>query len=359
MMKRLPFKIKIINTILAATLFFTACSFMPPVPDGTTEGQTEASQEIGTASVDADNLPEYAGKAYIEVNGNVPYFTNDELQAESFEYYSPLDALGRCGVCVASIGTDLMPTEERGEIGSVKPSGWNQVKYAGLVEGNYLYNRCHLIGYSLSGENSNEKNLITGTRFLNVEGMLPFESRVAAYVKEASNHVMYRVTPIFQGDDLVASGVLMEARSVEDGGAGISFCVYCYNVQPGVKIDYSDGASVLEEGTYVTWTAGQSSAGEESLTTGESDTGRESLTTGKSGTGEENPAAAGTEFFSGQNYAVNSKNGKIHIVGACPATEEGERAMTDPMYFNTYEAAEVYSFLVSPDQKKRKCGNCW
>lgn len=333
-MKRLSFKIKIINTILAAALFFSACSFTPPVSGEATERLAEASQGSKAASIDAADLPEYAGKAYTEVNGNVPYFTKEELQTESFEYYSPLDALGRCGVCVASIGTDLMPTEERGEIGSVKPSGWNQVKYAGLVEGNYLYNRCHLIGYSLSGENSNEKNLITGTRFLNVEGMLPFESRVAAYVKETSNHVMYRVTPIFQGDDLLARGVLMEARSVEDDGAGISFCVYCYNVQPGVKIDYSDGASILDEGTYETWTAGQSS------------------------TGWEDPAT-GTEEFSGQSYAVNSKNGKIHIVGACPATKEGDHIMTNPAYFNTYEAAEVYSFLINPNQKKRKCGNCW
>ena len=158
--------------------------------------------------------------------------------------YSDLDALGRCGVTCASVGPELMPTEERGDIGSVKPTGWHTVKYD-CVDGKYLYNRCHLIGYQLTGENANERNLITGTRYLNIEGMLPFENMVADYVEETGNHVMYRVTPIYEGDDLVAEGVLMEGYSVEDAGEGICFCVHAYNVQPGVEIDYATGESWL------------------------------------------------------------------------------------------------------------------
>lgn len=162
---------------------------------------------------------------------------------QSYEYYSDLDALGRCGTACASIGQDLMPTESRGSIGMVKPTGWHTVRYDDLVDGKYLYNRCHLIGFQLTGENANTKNLITGTRYLNIEGMLPFENMVADYVKENGNHVMYRVTPIFEGDNLLANGVLMEGYSVEDKGAGICYCVYAYNVQPGVEIDYATGDS--------------------------------------------------------------------------------------------------------------------
>ena len=199
-------------------------------------------------------LPGYSGAAYAEVNGNVPYFTDAEKTAarQSYETYAALDSLGRCGVCVASVGKDLMPTEPRGSIGSVKPTGWPQkvedAKYD-FVDGKYLYNRCHLIGFQLTGENANKQNLITGTRYLNVDGMLPFENMVADYVKETQNHVLYRVTPVFNGSDLVALGVLMEAYSVEDGGEGICFCVFCYNVQPGVVIDYATGNSrVANEG---------------------------------------------------------------------------------------------------------------
>ena len=174
------------------------------------------------------------------VNGNIPYFTASDLTSESFEYYSDLDNLGRCGTAYASVGTDLMPTEKRGSISKVKPSGWQISKYD-FVDGKYLYNRCHLIGYQLTAENANEKNLITGTRYLNVDGMLPFENLVADYVKETDNHVLYRVTPVFEGDNLVASGVLMEAESVEDEGDGVEYCVYVYNVQPGVMINYATG----------------------------------------------------------------------------------------------------------------------
>ena len=200
--------------------------------------------------VGLNNMGEYTGSPYISLNGNVPYFTDEEkLSTEPFEYYSNLDSLGRCGVAFANICKEIMPTEERGAIGQVRPSGWHTVKYNGVVDGNYLYNRCHLIGYQLAGENANELNLITGTRYLNMIGMLEFENTVSAYVEETNNHVLYRVTPIFEGDNLVAKGVEMEAWSVEDKGAGICFNVFCYNVQPGIEIDYATGDSWLSDGT--------------------------------------------------------------------------------------------------------------
>ena len=205
--------------------------------------QTDSYEHI----FDASAIPSYTGSPYTVVNNNIPFFTDSDMVDYSYEYYSELDDKERCGVCVTCIGTDLMPTEERGEIGNVKPSGWNQAKYPGVVDGNYLYNRCHLIGFQLTGENDNVRNLIAGTRYLNIEGMLPFENMVADYVKETENHVLYRVTPIFTGDNLLANGVLMEAKSVEDNGEGILFCVYCYNVQPQITINYSDGSSYLNE----------------------------------------------------------------------------------------------------------------
>ncbi|MCR4955221.1 MAG: DNA/RNA non-specific endonuclease [Lachnospiraceae bacterium] len=198
-------------------------------------------------------------EAYITLNDNKPQFTDEEKKdVTPFETYGDLDELGRCTTAFANICTDIMPTEKRGEIGMIKPSGWHTVKYNGLVDGNYLYNRCHLIGYQLSGENANEKNLITGTRYLNVIGMLPFEDMVADYVKETGNHVLYRVTPEFEEDNLLATGVKMEGWSVEDQGKGICFNVFCYNVQPGIHIDYATGDSALEEKS-----AKGSSAGEE------------------------------------------------------------------------------------------------
>lgn len=193
-------------------------------------------------SVTLDDIPEFTDRAYVILNDNQPEFEESDHTTESFEQYSELDSLGRCGTAFANIGTDIMPDEERGEISPVKPSGWHSVKYD-CVEGKYLYNRCHLIGYQLSGENANRKNLVTGTRYLNIEGMLPFENKVADYVKETGNHVLYRVTPIYEGDDLVASGVQMEGWSVEDEGQGICFNIYAYNNQPGIVIDYSTGDS--------------------------------------------------------------------------------------------------------------------
>lgn len=194
-----------------------------------------------------DIIVPYSGTPYIEINNNIPYFSEGDLTTESFELYSNLDELGRCGTAYANICIELMPTEERNEIGQIKPSGWHTVKYNEIIDGNYLYNRCHLIGYQLAGENANEKNLITGTRYMNVDGMLPFENMIADYVTESGNHVIYRVTPIFEGNNLLASGVLMEAESVEDRGNGILFCVYVYNVQPGIIIDYASGESRLDE----------------------------------------------------------------------------------------------------------------
>lgn len=199
----------------------------------------------GTASAfNAADVPAYSGEPYTAVNNNEPYFTSDNLTTEAFENYSELDALGRCGVAYANVCLDTMPTEKRGSISEVKPTGWHSVKYDN-VDGKSLYNRCHLIGYQLTAENANQQNLITGTRYLNVDGMLPFENMVADYVKETDNHVLYRVTPIFTGDNLVADGVLMEGYSVEDEGDGICFCVYAYNVQPGITIDYATGDSWL------------------------------------------------------------------------------------------------------------------
>lgn len=203
------------------------------------------NNDSGTVTAGVQEIPAYSGEAYVGVNGNVPEFTDADMTTDSFETYSDLDELGRCGVAYACVGRDLMPTEKRGKIGSVKPSGWHSVKYD-FVDGKYLYNRCHLIGYQLTAENANKKNLITGTRYMNTVGMLPFENMVADYIKETDNHVLYRVTPIFEGNNLVAYGVKMEALSVEDNGDGVSYNVFVYNVQPGVVINYENGDSYEE-----------------------------------------------------------------------------------------------------------------
>ena len=211
------------------------------------EGIAEADvANIDTsARVSPSDIPEYDGVPFAEVNRGQPNFTEADLIPESYEYYGELDYLGRCTVAEACVGQDLMPTEKRGNIGSVKPTGWVVAKYD-FVDGKYLYNRCHLVGYQLSGENANRGNLITGTRYMNVDGMLPFENMIADYVKETGNHVMYRVTPIFEGDNLVALGVQMEAKSIEDNGEAICFNVFVYNVQPNVIIDYATGESYEE-----------------------------------------------------------------------------------------------------------------
>lgn len=205
---------------------------------------TQRDMLLPDQSFSLEDIPEFSDQPYVVLEDNQPDFDRENLPTESYETYSPLDGLGRCGPAEANVGVDLMPTEDRGEIGQVKPSGWQTVKYD-IVDGKYLYNRCHLIGYQLTGENANEQNLITGTRYMNVEGMLPFEDQVADYVQETGNHVLYRVTPIFSGSELVARGVQMEALSVEDGGEGVCFNVYVYNCQPGVTVDYATGDSWL------------------------------------------------------------------------------------------------------------------
>lgn len=227
--------------LLLLTLLFGGCSYVQSGLD------TEAIQENTQKSYESTDIPAYAGNSFVILDGNKPSFSKkDRERTDAFETYSNLDKLGRCGVAYANICKELMPTEERGAIGMVKPTGWHTVKYDN-VEGKYLYNRCHLIGYQLAGENANEKNLITGTRYLNVTGMLKFEDRVADYVKATDHHVLYRVTPVFEGDNLVATGLEMEAYSVEDCGKGVSFHVFVYNIQPGITIDYATGESWIDD----------------------------------------------------------------------------------------------------------------
>lgn len=221
--------------ILSLSLLLCGCS--NPSNTANSSSSIQSGETSGA-------IPEYSGEAYVVLSDNLPEFTKDEITSKSFESYSELDELGRCGVAFSCIGIDIMPTEEREGIGQIKPSGWVTAKYD-IVDGKYLYNRCHLIGFQLAGENANEKNLITGTRYFNVEGMLPFENMVADYVRETKNHVMYRVTPIFMNENLVAKGVQMEAYSVEDEGEGVCFNVFVYNIQPGITINYANGQSAL------------------------------------------------------------------------------------------------------------------
>lgn len=241
-----------IGLLAVASLSMSACGADGILQNGSGDSvavnnDSGAGSQSGEVSVDSvEDVPEYTGEPYVEINENQPEFTEDQMTTKSYEDYSPLDELGRCQTAEACIGEDLMPTENRESISSVKPSGWENKKYD-IVDGGYLYNRCHLIGFQLTGENANERNLITGTRYMNVEGMLPFEDEVADYIHETENHVLYRVTPIFEEDDLVASGVQMEAKSVEDDGAGVSFNVYVYNVQPYIAINYENGDSYQTE----------------------------------------------------------------------------------------------------------------
>ena len=237
-MELLMIKKSIIAAALAVvTALSGACSF-----DVDFDGSVNVSYNNAATLAD---VPEYDGVPYVEINGSVPEFAESDKDRRAFEMYSPLDGLGRCGEAYAKLGIETMPTEERKSISSVHPTGWVSVQYD-FVDGKSLYNRCHLIGFQLSGENANAENLITGTRYMNVEGMLPFENEVADYIISTGNHVLYRVTPIFEGNNLLANGVQMEAESVEDGGDGVRFNVYCYNVQPGVVIDYADGSNYAE-----------------------------------------------------------------------------------------------------------------
>lgn len=255
-MKGLKGKLILFSILMAACIQFWGCAGTSEYPAaqravGAAESQDQSAEQTsqsdvlpqtGQSEITLEEIPEYSGEPYVELNNNEPDFSGEEISPESYEYYEDLDELGRCGTVIAEIGSDLMPTEERGNISHIKPSGWHTAKYD-IVDGKYLYNRCHLIGYQLTAENDNENNLITGTRYMNVEGMLPFENLVADYIEETDYHVLYRVTPVFEGDNLVASGVQMEAESVEDEGEGVCYNVYVYNVQPGVEIDYATGES--------------------------------------------------------------------------------------------------------------------
>lgn len=217
---------------------FPACSYIP-------QQTAPVLPPASSAPIDLASVPAFSGDPFVEIDGNVPAFSQAERSLESCEVYSPLDELGRCGTALALVGPETMPTEERGSIDSVKPSGWHLAKYD-IVDGTYLYNRCHLIAFRLAGENANELNLVTGTRFMNVRGMVPFEDEVADYVNRTGNHVLYRATPVFEGDELVARGIHLEAFSVEDDGMGVAFNVFVYNAQPGIVIDYATGESQLD-----------------------------------------------------------------------------------------------------------------
>ena len=225
-------------------LAFAGCNISDLNLFGTSDNVKVYDKNDRSIPVNIEDVPKYIGIPYVEINDNKPSFSDKDK--DRVEEYSKLDKLGRCGPAFANVGKELMPTSPRESIRDVRPSGWHTVKYDGIIEDRYLYNRCHLIAFMLAGENANERNLITGTRYFNVEGMLPFENQVADYVKSTGNHVLYRVRPIFKGNDLVARGVQMEAQSVEDGGEGISFNVYCYNVQPDIRINYKDGSSQPE-----------------------------------------------------------------------------------------------------------------
>lgn len=247
---------------------------------------------------DISKIPVFSGEPYVVINENRPAFQDTDYIIEAFEFYSELDSLGRCGVAFANICKEIMPTEERESIGSVKPSGWHTVKYD-VIEDTYLYNRCHLIGFQLAGENANEKNLITGTRYMNVEGMLPFENMIADYVDETGNHVLYRVTPIFEGNNLVATGVEMEAASVEDKGEGLCFHVFVYNNQPGIVIDYATGESELSKEADVGSADG----------TSDSDSGTNSSVQGNNSNEQDNGEGSSVEG----TYILNINSNKIHL----------------------------------------------
>lgn len=302
------------NRIKSGIIFLLICSLYLSifsgcdVSDADSASKTVTAETSQTQMVESENakqaesvedVPEYEGQIYAVINENQPEFTEEELnQTESYEFYSDLDELGRCGEAEACIGQDIMPTEKRGAIGHVKPTGWHTIKYD-TVDGLYLYNRCHLIAYELAAENANEKNLITGTRYMNVEGMLPFENMVTDFVKKTDFHVLYRVTPIFEGDNLVASGVQMEARSIEDNGEGICFNVYVYNIQPYVAIDYATGDSWETDEAYEI-----------------------------GGTFDSEPGYASADSYSSEStYVLNINTGKFHYPDCSSVTDikEGNR----------------------------------
>ena len=291
-------------------------------------GNTSFLWMTGTTvnAADLSQIPNYTGNPYTIVNDNEPEFDESDFATEAFETYSDLDNLGRCGVAYANICKELMPTEKRGKIGMIKPSGWHTVKYPEIIKDRYLYNRCHLIGFQLAGENANEKNLITGTRYLNVDGMLPFEDEIADYVNNTGNHVLYRVTPVFDGDNLIASGVQMEAESVEDSGEGVKFNVYCYNVQPGIGIDYATGDSWVDQ---------------KPVANGESED-NDSIIVDSNDEAESNMTAEETE------YVINTNTGKFHRSNCDSVTKMNAK--------NKKEFTGSREELISEGYEP--CGNC-
>ncbi len=291
----------VVPILLAILLLFTGCDLQ----------LTESDATSSAVSISLGEVPQCSGSPFVELNDNQPGFSEEEFTTESFESYSPLDSFGRCGTAYACIGQDLMPTQDRESISEVHPTGWQTAKYD-FVDGGYLYNRCHLIGFQLTGENANEENLITGTRYMNVEGMLPFENMVTDYIKETGNHVLYRVTPIFEGENLVASGVTMEAISVEDDGEGICFSVYVYNVQPGVEIDYQTGES---------WESG-----------------------GESSSSQLSQVSATEE----EHYILNTKSQKFHLP-ECSSVDDMSESNKKEYYGTREELIE---------QGYEPCGNC-
>ena len=298
--------------VLAVCAFVPGVGGQPGAPLGVpVDGMSKevAAGDVPAPPVTLADVPDSDGRPSAQLNDGNPYFDAQEYAGQQLEAYSNQDAQGRCGPCVAMVGPETLPTEERGEIGEVKPTGWQIAKYD-WIDGKYLYNRCHLIGYQLTGQNANTRNLITGTRFMNVQGMEPYEDQVAEYVQRTGNHVLYRVTPLFEGDDMLAHGVVMEAQSVEDGGAGVCFCVFCYNQQPGVTIDYATGDNASDgtmEQIWEDWNAYDEAASTES-----------GLTAGASGSEE---ADAPEEY----DYVLNTNSHKFHVPSCSSVDDMSER----------------------------------
>ncbi len=301
------------------SLLFTLSLVLPTMAADNSDFQLLAASSgrianpISLGRFSLASVPAYSGKPYAVINKNVPFFTKADRVSRSYEKYSSLDNLGRCGTAMANVGRDLMPTTKRGKIGQVKPSGWHLAKYD-CVDGKYLYNRCHLIGYQLTAENANPCNLITGTRYLNVQGMLPFENMVADYVKETGKHVLYRVTPVFKGNNLVAHGVLMEAMSTEDGGRSVLFNVYCYNVQPQISINYKTGTSTYTGGTTVAKKTTQKSY---------SSSSQRSAT--KSSSYSKTSASSSSKSMAVNIYVLNNSTHKFHRPGCSSAARISSR----------------------------------
>lgn len=293
---------RILATIVIAVfaLYITGCQSRSEDAANNSSGvspTSDASNNAGSlAAFSYAEVPPYSGELSVEINGNVPYFSDEELNLNPLEYYSDLDPLGRCGMAVALVGLETMPNEPRGSIGMIKPTGW-QISEYDWIDGKYLFNRCHLIAYSLAAENDNPLNLITGTRAMNTQGMLPYEERVVTYIDQTGNHVLYRVTPVFEGDNMVASGVLMEAKSIEDGGSGICFCVWCYNIEPGVVIDYTTGDNWASDSVEEDYSSGEAASQE---------------------VGADNPPAQSEQA---QTYILNTNTHRFHYPD-CPSVSD-------------------------------------